>query len=92
MEERTLLIIAVITIIIGLPLLFFAANTELQEKKASITGKVSKVIHKEKLTIAHITTDVPVVYFDNVNVKQGEEIIVEGKLQEYKGKIEFIVD
>jgi len=92
MNERTLLIIAVIVIIIGLGLLFFASKTDLKETKASVEGTVKKVVQKKELTIAYITTDVPVVYFEEKSIKKGDHLLAQGRLQEYKGKLEFIVD
>jgi len=92
MKEKTLLIIAAVSIIIGLPLLFFASNSELQETKATVQGKVQKVIAKESVTIAYVTTEIPVVYFEKADVRKGDLLEVQGKLQEYKGKVEFIAD
>ena len=98
MEEKTLLIISLICIIVGLPLLFISSKYINSQENPRILNKISgevvKVMNKEKITIVDFKIDgtIPVVFFDKSNLVQGDSVTITGKLENYKGKIEFVGD
>lgn len=97
MNERMLLITALLCIIIGLPLLYIASQFVSSDDPRVLTelvGVVERVSAKEKVTIISVKpiTNIPVVAFDDLNVKKGEKITVKGRLESYNGKLEFVAD
>jgi hypothetical protein len=97
MNERMLLIIALSCIVIGLPILYVASKFVESDDPRVLTelvGVVERVTAKEKVTIISVKpiSSVPVIAFDNFNVKKGEKIIVKGELKSYNGKLEFVAD
>ena len=97
MNEKMLLITALICIVLGLPLLYIASQFVSSDDPRVLTelsGVVEKVTAKEKVTIISVKPihSIPVVSFDKLNVKKGEEITVKGQLESYNGKIEFVAE
>ncbi len=97
MQEKTLIIIAIVCILIGLPCLYFASKFVTVEDPrilSSLTGKVISINEKEKITIINVKTDssIPVVSFDKIKIRKGDRINVKGELETYKGKLEFVAD
>jgi len=97
MQEKTLIIIAIICIVIGLPGLYLASQfVQIDDPRilSSITGKVVSINEKEKITIINVKMDntLPVVIFEKTNAKKGDNILVKGELQTYKEKLEFVAD
>ncbi|MBW2986350.1 hypothetical protein KY333_03190 [Candidatus Woesearchaeota archaeon] len=97
MNEKMLLITALTCIVVGLPILYAASQFVSSDDPRVLTelmGVVERVTAKEKVTIISVKPihSIPVVSFDNLNVKKGEKITVTGRLESYNGKIEFIAD
>ena len=97
MNERMLLITALICILLGLPLLYIASKfVELDDPRilTELTGIVERVSAKDKVTIISVKpiNTIPVVTFDKLNAKKGERITVKGQLKSYNGKLEFVAD
>lgn len=97
MNEKTLLIIALICILTGLPILYIASkfvNSDDPRILTELTGTVGRVISKEKITIVNVKPDssIPVVFFDKVDFSEGESIEVKGQLKSYKNKLEFVAE
>ena len=91
MRERTLLILSLVISIIGIiALLFLKPNVSPQY--IQITGHVSSVNAKEKITFINFVPDeLLVVSFDEVDLEPGKHTLT-GRLQQYKGRVEFIVE
>lgn len=97
MNERMLLITALLCIVLGLPILYIASHFVSSDDPrvlTELTGIVERVTAKEKVTIISVKpiTAIPVVSFDKPNVKKGEKITVKGQLESYNGKLEFVAD
>ncbi len=97
MNEKMLLITALACIILGLPILYIASKFVTADDPRVLTelvGVVERVTAKEKVTIISVKpiTSIPVVTFDNENVKKGEKVTVKGQLKSYNGKLEFVAD
>jgi len=97
MNERMLLLTALACILFGLPLLYIASKFVSSDDPRVLTelvGVVERVSAKEKVTIISVKpiATIPVVSFDDLNVKKGEKITVKGQLKSYNGKLEFVAD
>lgn len=97
MKEKTLILIAITCIIIGLPCLYFASQfVKIDDPRilSSVVGKVVGINEKEKITIINVKMDssIPVVSFDNVKIHKGDRVKIKGSLETYKGKLEFVAD
>ena len=103
--EKLIFKISLIITIIGLSTLFFLTeefnprSVESIDKpleEVSITGKINKIINKEKVKFLEIegkkVEKVEVVVFSNEDLffKEGDIIEVNGIVEEYKGKKEII--
>lgn len=108
MKENALMKIAVICSFVGLIILFvISENTELLEvsvagidesdifKDVKIKGEVIRVRENSGtlfMDIGEIKT-ISVVVFDNENdVDEGDYVIIEGEVREYKGRLEIIAN
>lgn len=97
MNEKMLLITALLCVILGLPMLYIASkfvSSDDPRVLTELTGVVDRVTAKEKVTIISVKPihSIPVVAFDALNVKKGEKITVKGQLESYNGKIEFVAE
>jgi len=97
MQEKTLIIIAIVCILIGLPCLYLASKfVKIEDPRilSSISGKIISIDEKEKITIINLKIDnsIPVVSFDNQKFQKGDRILIKGGLETYKGKLEFVAD
>jgi len=105
--EKLIFKISLIITIIGLSTLFFLTeefnprSVESIDKpleEVSITGKINKIINKEKVKFLEIegkkVEKVEVVVFSNEDLffKEGDIIEVNGIVEEYKGKKEIIAN
>jgi len=100
MREKTLLIISAITILLGLPTLIILSvvlahtldNPENilleQDPHVFFTGKVIKITRAQKVTVMTIkySATIPLVSFEETDIKQGDIIKVNGVVETYKGK------
>ena len=97
MNEKMLLITALLCIVLGLPILYIASkfvSSDDPRVLTELTGIVERVTAKEKVTIISVKplTNIPVVSFDKLPAKKGEKITVKGELKSYNGKLEFVAD
>lgn len=70
---------------------------ENKDEFVKLRGIVSNVVDTEKVVIMEITQpqEITVVLFkdkETVNIQQGDEVEVIGKVDEYEGKLEIIAD
>jgi len=106
MNERTLLVISIVAILIGLPVLIFLSiitedslnnpeNILLQEDPDTIlTGKILRISKSPKitrLTIAYDST-IPAVLFEETDLKQGDIIKIRGQVETYQGKKQLRIE
>lgn len=97
MNEKALLITAIICILLGLPLLYFCSKYIIANDPrvlSEITGVVASVNSKEKITIVNVIPDrgIPVVFFGNQSFEKGEQITVQGQLKSYNNGLEFVAE
>ena len=97
MNEKILLIIALVCIITGLPILYIASqfvNADDPRILTELTGTVDRVKQMEKITIVNVKPDksIPVIFFDNVRYVSGDKIAVKGQLKSYKNQLEFVAE
>jgi len=94
--EKQVLALAILVIATGLPLLVLASALLSPDEKTTITveGFVDKTSILDKVTFVDLKLSEPLtlVSFDKLNLSKDSYIKVEGHLQEYKGKLEFIID
>ncbi|RJQ15550.1 hypothetical protein C4573_05315 [Candidatus Woesearchaeota archaeon] len=107
MEDKTLLTIALIISSLGIVFLFFIVQfsslesisldnieTVDEDTTIKIVGTVERISAKENATFLDISqkTTITAVIFENVSVQKGNLVEITGKLSEYKGEKEIIVD
>lgn len=95
MQEKTLIIIAIICILIGLPCLYFSSQfVKIDDPRilSTVAGKIVSINEKETIVIMDIAMEnaIPVVSFDKIKVKKGDRVEIKGELETYKGKLEFV--
>jgi DNA/RNA endonuclease YhcR with UshA esterase domain len=105
MNEKTLLKLALVAGVIGLLILFIIAELkDIPEKLLSeitkenldsvvkITGTITRIASKEKVTFIELTKPetVQVILFDNVTLAKGDNVEIIGKITEYEGKMEVV--
>lgn len=97
MNEKVLLITAIICIILGLPLLLFTSRYLISDDPrvlSEIAGIVASINSQEKITIVNVIPDkaIPVIFFGNQSFEKGERITVKGQLKSYKDSVEFVAE
>lgn len=107
MEEKNLLKFALATAVMGLIALFTILQTsELEETKISdlsqkteedtvkIIGYLEKVISKENITIIELSQKqiLKAVLFEQVNLTTGSKVSITGKISNYQGEKELIIE
>ncbi len=97
MNEKVLLIISLICIIVGIPLLYFSSKFIDNEDPRILTevkGTIKSMHSGEKVIILNVepSTTIPVVLFEQKDFENGQKIIAKGRLGEYKNKVEFIAE
>ncbi|MEK6959669.1 MAG: OB-fold nucleic acid binding domain-containing protein [Nanoarchaeota archaeon] len=62
--------------------------------RITITGKVTQVIDRGKVSFLKLSpaSRYQLVSFDKIEVEEGSEVKISGKVQTYKGKKEIIID
>lgn len=91
MKRKTLLIISLSISIIGLIALFFL-KPEVSPQSLQLSGTVKYVNQKEKVAfISFVPDNMTVVSFEKVDLQPGKHVLT-GRLQQYKGRVEFIVE
>ncbi len=91
MKRNTLLIISMLLSIVGIIALFFL-KPEVSPQSLQMSGIIKYVDQKEKVAfISFIPENFTVVSFSQLDVEPGHHILT-GRLQQYKGRVEFVVD
>ncbi len=100
MNEKQLLKICITVAVLGIGVLFFlsktAAQTNIQEiteddidKKLIVSGIVENLKITETMTIFTIQ-DMPIVFFEKLDIQEGNTVTITGTVKKYKGKLEII--
>lgn len=94
MKEKTLLIIAVICVLAGIPIVYFASQNIFEDEFSSLKleGIVDEVRIKDEVTIVKVEARIPVVMFEKVELEKGSSVAFKGRLSEYKNNLEFIAE
>lgn len=91
MKRNILLTISLFLSIVGIIALFFL-KPDVSPQSLQLTGVVNYYNTKEKVTfINFVPDDLMVVSFDDFNLEPGKHTLT-GRLQQYEGKVEFVVD
>jgi len=91
MKQKVLLIISISISVVGIIALFFL-KPEVSPQYLQMTGTVKNVYQKEKVAfIKFVPDNMTVVSFEKLDMEKGEHTLT-GRLQQYKGRVEFIVD
>jgi len=91
MKRKTLLIISLSLSLVGIAALFFL-KPEVSPQSLQLSGTVKYVNQKENVAfISFIPENFTVVSFNKIELEPGKHNLT-GRLQQYKGKVEFIVD
>ena len=91
MKQNTLLIISLALSIAGIVALLLI-TPDVSPQSLKLTGVVKKVSQSGGVSfIRFVPNDLEVVSFDGQDIGQGKAVFA-GHLQEYKGKVEFVVD
>ena len=102
MEEKTLLGIALICVLLGIPSLWLFSTmatieeipTQFLEEDSTIkiTGTITRITQKEDFTLLDVEqkTTIPVLLFDNASFEKGMIIQAEGTVDIYQGKKELL--
>ena len=98
MNRKGLLLLAIICAILGLGGLFLASVwlEDHPEETAllTLTGEIRGVNSKGKTTFIKIipSSELLVVSFKQLDVQKEETVTLAGRLQEYQGRVEFVVE
>ena len=91
MNRKTLLLISLSLSIVGLIALFFL-KPEVSPQLLQIEGYVKHVWQKDNVAfISFVPDNMTIVSFEKLDLEQGHHVL-NGRLQQYKGRIEFVVD
>jgi hypothetical protein len=91
MKRKTLLLISLTLSVVGIAVLSFL-KPEVSPQLLQLTGTVKYVNQKENVAfISFVPDNLTVVSFDNVDLEPGKHTLT-GRLQQYKGRVEFVVD
>ena len=91
MKRKTLLIISVTLSVLGLIALFFL-RPDVSPQSLQLSGTVKYVNQKENVAfISFVPDNLTVVAFSQVNLEPGHHVLT-GRLQQYKGRIEFVLE
>ncbi len=94
--EKQVLALAILVILLGLPLLVLASAFLSPDEKTTITieGFVERSTSTDKVTFIDLKLSEPLtlVSFNELNLSKDSFIKLEGHLQDYQGKLEFIID
>ena len=91
MKRKTLLAISFTVSVIGLTVIFLL-KPDISPQSLQLSGEVKHVYQKENAAfISFVPDNMTVVYFEQLPIESGRQTLV-GRLQQYKGKVEFVVD
>ncbi|MEM3154549.1 MAG: hypothetical protein QW165_03240 [Candidatus Woesearchaeota archaeon] len=91
MKRKTLLFVSLTLSIIGIIALLFL-KPEISPQSLQLSGTVKQVFQKGNVAFIQFVPDnMTVVAFKEVQLQPGNHVL-SGRLQNYKGKVEFVVD
>ncbi|MBW3021109.1 hypothetical protein KY334_07475 [Candidatus Woesearchaeota archaeon] len=102
MEEKILLIISLIVMSLGITGLFILYETQDLEEVSNIethlentvkiSGKIKKIDVRDDLTFLEIerTNIVKVIFFEELDLNDGQDVIIIGDVDKYKGEYEIL--
>ena len=91
MKRKTLLLISLSISIIGLIALYFL-KPDISPQSLQLSGNVKHVFQKENVAfISFVPDNMTVVSFEQLSIGPGKQILA-GRLQQYEGRVEFVVD
>ena len=97
MKERTLLVVAVICVLVGIPLLMIVSFFVDDNPAAlvRVSGSVESVKEYDSFSIVRLSMDTafPVVVFETeLDIAEGDFVEAKGRISDYNGKPEFVAD
>ena len=102
MEEKNLLAISIICVIFGISVLFFIyENQDLEEinsiethfeEDVKVKGTIKRITKSADLTFLEIerTTRVKVIFFEELDLEENDQVTIIGEVDKYKGEYEII--
>ena len=91
MNKTVLLMVCLILSVAGMVMIFFA-KPDVSPQVLELSGNVVKVDKRSDITfITFIPDDLKVVSFGEVSIVNGNATL-RGRLQQYKGRLEFVLD
>jgi len=91
MQKNTLLIISLVLSVLGICILFFL-KPDISPQVLVINGSIQKINEWDKVSfITFVPDDFLVVSFEKLELTPGKYSL-HGRLQQYDGRIEFVVD
>ncbi len=100
MNEKQLLKICIIVAVFGIGILFFLSKTAAETNISTITKDdidkklvVSGIVENTKITdtmTLFTIQDMPVVFFEKLEIQEGSTVKITGTVKEYKGKLEIV--
>lgn len=89
--QKLIVALAIGVSIIGIVVLFFL-KVDVAPQELVLSGEVKSVFKSDKVTfISMVPSNFTILSFDDLGVEKGKVSFV-GRLQEYKGRVEFIAD
>jgi hypothetical protein len=97
MKERTLLVVSLICVLVGIPLLMVVSFfvDENPRTLVKVSGSVESVKEYNSFSIVRISMDTafPVVVFETeLGLAEGDLVVAKGRISGYNGKPEFVAD
>lgn len=91
MKRKVLLIISLLLSLAGLTAIFFL-KPDVSPQSLQLTGTVKYVSEKEKVAfISFVPDNMTFVSFEKLEIEPGYHTLT-GRLQQYKGRVEFVVE
>ena len=91
MKRNSLLMISIALSIVGIVALFLI-TPDVSPRSLKVSGVVKKVSQRGSVSfIRFVPSDLEVISFDGQGIGEGKAVFA-GHLQEYKGRVEFVVD
>ncbi len=91
MKRKTILLTSLFLSVVGIVALFFL-KPEVSPQQLQLEGVVKNVWQKENAAFIRFVPDnMTVVSFNQIDLEPGHHVLT-GRLQQYKGRVEFVVE
>lgn len=102
MEEKNLLVISIICVMLGISMLYFIyENQDLEEinsiethleKDVKVSGVIKRITKSNDLTFLEIERkdNVKVIFFEDLDLEENDYVTIIGEVDKYKGDYEII--